>query len=516
VHSVNRRWTLAALLAALPSLAHGAPPPAAAGGWPREVPLGPPQPFSFDRLKGMAGALAARPYRPRPRPLIDQVHAVDYDAFGQVIYRPSATLWTDGPPDQAVRFFPIGRASPKPVAMHVVSGGQARQIPYSPALFDMPADSPFRALGDAAGFGGFRVLNADRATDWVAFLGASYFRAADPFNQYGLSARGLAIDTAAPRPEEFPDFTSFWIEHARNGALVVYALLEGPSVTGAYRIVHNRSRAGLVQEITAALRFRRPVERLGIAPLTSMYWYGQSDRTPDDDWRPQIHDSDGLAIWTGAGERIWRPLRNPARVSTHAFVDKSPRGFGLLQRNRRFADYQDDGVFYERRPSAWVEPLGDWGPGSVQLVEIPTRGETDDNIVAFWTPARPVRAGTRLELRYRLHWTDEEPHPVGVARVVATRAGQGGRPGVPILSGRRKYVIDFAGGALSGLTDRGAAEAVVSATQGRPVDAVAYPVVGQGLWRLMFDLESAPAEADLRAYLRRGGEALTETWMYSV
>ncbi|CAN7486897.1 glucan biosynthesis protein D [Phenylobacterium sp. LjRoot225] len=505
---VNRRWTLSALLAVA---AQASAAQAQGPAWPGEAPLGPAEPFSFEGLKARARALAARPYQPRPAPPVELARAIDYDAFGHAVYRPEATLWRGA---HGVRLFPLSGGARAPVIVHVVAGGQARPVLYSPALFDMPADSPVRRLGEHAGFGGFRLMNADDKTDWAAFLAASYFRAADPFNQYGLSARGLAIDTATPGPEEFPAFTSFWIEHPPAGEPTVYALLDGPSVAGAYRIAHERGRAGLKQRITAQLTFRKSVARLGIAPLTSMYWYGQDERSPRHDWRPQIHDSDGLAIWTGTGERLWRPLRNPARVTTSSFLDRTPRGFGLMQRDRDFADYQDDGVFYEKRPSLWVEPLGDWGAGSVQLVEIPTTGETEDNIVAFWTPARAPGRGRRLDLDYRLHWTSQEPTPVGVARVVATRSGLAGRPGAPAPAGRRKFVIDFAGGPLGQFTRRGDAEAVVTSSRGAAIEAAAYPIVGQDAWRLMFDIDLPQGSIDLRAYLRRGAEALTETWVY--
>jgi glucans biosynthesis protein len=512
---ISRRAALAALLA------FAAANPAGAAAWPTGAPLGPPQPFSFDRLKSEARALARRPYQPPAAPPPALVRAIDYDAFGQIRYRPQATLWGDEVGDHGVRLFPLGRPAATPIAIHVVAGGQARAVTYAASLFDMPADSPARALGAGAGFGGFKVLNADHRTDWIAYLGASYFRSADPFNQYGLSARGLALDTASAKAEEFPIFSSFWLERDAASELVVYALLDGPSVAGAYRIGHARSALGLVQEIEAELHFRRPVSRLGIAPLTSMYWYGLSDRTPADDWRPQIHDSDGLAIWTGAGEHIWRPLANPPVVKVNAFMDRGPKGFGLMQRDREFEDYQDDGAFYDRRPSAWVEPLGDWGPGSVQLVEIPTTREVDDNIVAFWVPAAPVRAGQELAVRYRLHWSKEAPLAMSVARVVATRSGEGGRPGLPVPPGRRKFVLDFAGATLAGLTRQSGVQPVVSMSAGQPIGAVAYPVVqtlgGSDRWRLMFDYE-APAKTtlDLRAALSRGGQALSETWIYQV
>jgi len=512
---LTRRSALAALIANGAAGALAASPAPAAAGWPTEAPLGPPRPFSYEALKARAAALADRPYVPPAQLSAEALHAIDFDAFGQVAYRRESSLWAEAE-SGGIRFFPLARVAHVPVAMNVVWRGQARPVEYSPALFDMPANSPVRRLGDKAGFGGFRVMNDDRQTDWIAYLGASYFRSADPFNQYGLSARGLAIDTATSRREEFPVFTAFWLEHEAAGRLVVHALLDGPSVAGAYRIRHQRSAAGLVQEIEASLHFRAAVERLGVAPLTSMYWYGQSDRRPSDDWRPQIHDSDGLAIWTGAGERIWRPLANPSRVVTNAFLDKTPRGFGLMQRNRNFAEYEDDGAFYDRRPSAWVEPVGDWGAGSVQLVEIPTARETDDNIVAFWTPAASPAPGQALDFAYRLHWTAEEPSPVGVARVIATRVGHGGRPGEPGPPGRRKWVVDFAGPGLEGLR-RGDVEPVVTLEAGAPINPIAYPVVGQARWRLMFDADAPPGAAvNARAFLRRGGAALSETWVYPV
>jgi glucans biosynthesis protein len=513
MHHPSRRSAVAGLLGA--GVAGFAPLRAGASApWPPEVALGPAKAFSFDRLKARSEAIAARPYRAPSAPAARLLDAIDYDAFGAIAYRPSASLWGGESGDRSIRMFPLGRYARIPVAMNVVARGEARSLRYSTSVFDMPADSPARDLGDAGGFAGFRVMNADHATDWIAYLGAAYFRSADPFNQYGLSTRGLAINTAiADGPEEFPIFTEFWFEHAPAG-LIVYALMDGPSVTGAYRIVHARSPAGLVQEIEVLLSFRKAVERLGLAPLTSMYWYGSSDRRPSDDWRPQIHDSDGLSIWTGAGERIWRPLSNPPRIITNAFQDHGPRGFGLMQRDRRFEDYQDDGVFYERRPSAWVEPVGDWGAGSVQLVELPTSGETEDNIVAFWTPAaRPV-AGQRLGYRYRLHWAKEEPGVMGVARAAATWQGRAGRPGQAALPGQRKVVVDFAGPTLQGVTRKSGVVGVVDAKPGMALAVAAYPVEGQDRWRLMFDV-AAPAgqTVDLRAFLRLGERALTETWI---
>jgi glucans biosynthesis protein len=480
---------------------------------PTTLRFGPTKRFSFTDLIAEARVRARRPFTPGPRSP-DGLEAIDFDAMGKIVYRPEAALWSDSATVDPIEFFHLGRYARTPVTIHVVEGGDARAVLYSDDLFDIPADSPARRLPAGLGFAGFRVMKRGGSGDWLAFQGASYFRSATPFDQYGLSTRGIAIDGMG-HPEEFPDFTDFWLGHDGEGDLVVHALLQGPSVAGAYRITNRMTAAGLVQDVELRLFFRASVERLGVAPLTSMYWYGQPDHRAAADWRPQVHDSDGLAIWTGAGERIWRPLANPPRVLANTFLDNSPRGFGLMQRDRTFADYQDDGAFYDRRPSLWVEPVGAWGAGSVALVEIPTGSETDDNIVAFWIPRRPVRGGDALTFRYRLHWAAAEPDPPQIGQVVATRTGVGGRPGQAHETGSRKFVIDFAGGGLASLDHGSNVVADVVLSTGAPILPTAYRVVGTDRWRLLFDVQIGVGKTvDMRAYLRQGQSALTETWVY--
>jgi glucans biosynthesis protein len=476
--------------------------------------FGAPRAFSWAALQANSKDLAQRPYQAPSSRWSAQVRALDFDASGQIRYRAEAALWPGDTRIGQVEFFHLGRYAPTPVRIYAVDGGVARELVYAKDLFDIPAGNPAERLPDDLGFAGFRVLDPRSvATDWIAYQGASYFRSADPFNQYGLSARGLAIDTATTGPEEFPAFTTFWLEKGQEG-LIVYALLDGPSVAGAFRIVHRRGPRGLVQDIEAVLSFRADVRRLGVAPLTSMYWYGPQGRDRAGDWRPQIHDSDGLSLLTGKGERLWRPLANPPRVATHAFADSGPKGFGLMQRDRTFNDYQDDGAFYDRRPSAWVEPVGSWGDGSVMLVEIPTRSETEDNIVAFWTPGQAIRAGDEMSMRYHLYWAAQEPDPPGVAEAVATWIGTGGRPGLPAPPTLRKYVVDFEGGRLEGLTRQSGVVPMIDAGGATPTNSVAYPVVGTRRWRLMFDIACPVGkELDLRAFLRLGADALTETWI---
>jgi glucans biosynthesis protein len=251
-----------------------------------------------------------------------------------------------------------------------------------------------------------------------------------------------------------------------------------------------------------------------------MYWYGENDRRYATDRRPEIHDSDGLEMQLASGERIWRPLNNPPRVMVNSFRADNVRGFGLAQRERSFEQYQDDGVFYEKRATVWVEPQGDWGEGSVMLVELSTNDEIHDNIVAFWNPAEPAAAGVRHDLRYRLDWVEAAP-PQSVARFIATRIGAGGVPGQPRPANQVKFVCDLDGKGLEGLDRSSGVEAVVQASRGAVSLVFAYPIATTDRWRVTFDLDVGPAEApddpiDLRLYLRHDDQAMSETWLYQV
>ncbi|WP_248306751.1 glucan biosynthesis protein D [Bosea sp. AAP35] len=493
--------------------------------------LGATEAFSFDALKARARDLAAQPYQAPPSPRPDVLERIDYDGHGKIRFKPEMALWADGPSPWPVTFFHLGRYFQKPVRMHVLDGGQAREIVYDESYFEMPADSPARELPAGAGFSGFRFQESRtghpgrkgekldwQKNDWVAFLGASYFRAIGELYQYGLSARGLAIDPAVGgKAEEFPDFTHIWLETPAPGAehVMVYALLSGPSVAGAYRFRMHRGK-GVTMEIETEIHLRRDVERLGIAPLTSMYWYSEKAKATAVDWRPEVHDSDGLALWTGTGERALRPLNNPSRTMASSFVDENPRGFGLMQRDREVAHYLD-GVFYERRPSLWVETQGNWGKGAVQLIEIPTDDEIHDNIVAMWVPAGPAKAGASYAFRYRLHWLADEPFPTPLGRVVATRLGNGGQPGTVRPKGVRKFMVEFRGAALENIPFGVKPEVVLSASRGTfsYIFAEAVPNDVPGHWRAQFDLTVEGSDpVEMRCFLKAGDTVLTETWLY--
>lgn len=486
-----------------------------------EIPLGPSQPFSFQHLIQEARKRAAQVFHPVPPRSSALLDRIDYDTYQKIQFRHERALWAETEAPYPIEFFHLGKYAKQPVAIYVVEGEQARKVAYSPSFFDYN-DIPFRQkIPTDLGFAGFRVMNqGEPKTDWLVFQGASYFRSAGALNQYGLSARGIAINTALPsHREEFPRFTAFWLERPQPNSrtLRIYALLDGPSITGAYRF-DCRNEGKVIQDVHAELFQRKDVERLGIAPLTSMYWYSETNDRQGTDWRPEIHDSDGLALWTGAGERIWRPLNNPPSVQTNSFIDNNPKGFGLVQRDRNFDHYQDDSVFYNRRPSLWVEPKEDWGAGMVQLVELPTNDEIYDNIVAYWIPDAPAQKGRHWRINYRLHWVGKAPYPPSsVAYVVATRLGRPGFPGQhePRDENGRKFVIDFTGGPLSTLEQRYDLDVIVSASSGTVTNAYALKVVGTERWRAAFDLHTVgKAPVNLRCFLRLGNRTLTETWLY--
>jgi len=480
--------------------------------------FGPPGPFDFDRLRHAAKALAAKSYVAEKPPVPNLVGEIDFDVVQHIKFWPDRELFPDR--QFPVRLFHLDKFNPLPVKINVVADGMARRVNYSVQDFDYGTTGLAQKLPANLGFSGFRVMAGPQAkTDWLAFQGASYFRSSGQDNQYGGSARGIAVDTATSSKEEFPRFVEFWLAEPENAqsSITIYALLDGPSLTGAYHFEATKQN-GAIMQIRANLFFRNDIAQLGIAPLTSMYWYGENERRYATDWRPEIHDSDGLALWTGKGERIWRPLIDPPSVLTNSFLDRNPKGFGLMQRDRRFVDYQDDGAFYNRRPSMWVEPDGNWGEGAVQLVEIPTQDEIHDNIVAYWLPKGPIKAGDQLEVAYRLYWQNDEPHPpIDIGRVTATRIGRGGVPGQPKPDDKDswKFVIDFAGGPLSQMAARFDVTPVVTVSRGKIVNPYVIKVVGTDRWRALFDvLAPGKQQIDLRCYLSLGDKTLTETWLY--
>jgi glucans biosynthesis protein len=497
--------------------APAAPASAAAAG------TGPAKAFDYAWLKGQARFLASNPFQASKDILPPTMGALSYDQYQSLRFRSDRSLWGDTGLLFRLQFFHVGRGFAQAVHFFEVIEGQAREILYDPSMFEFDkAGIDPAVMRDHAGFAGFRV---QFATDWkddiAAFLGAAYFRAVGgDTRQYGLSARALAVDTAFPRPEEFPRFTSFWFERPAKGqaSMTLHALMDSPSIAGALRF-QIAPGGTQIMDIDSALYPRKPIERLGIAPLTSMFFYAKNDRRGANDWRPEIHDSDGLSMLTGGGEWIWRPLTNPAQNHLNSFFDENPRGFGLLQRDRNWDHYQDDGVYYDRRPSLWVEPKSghSWGKGAVQLFEIPTVDETFDNIVAFWNPAEKTKAGQEMLFSYRLYWGTRMPYASPLAQTIATRTGIGGTVGQKHPYYSWHFAVDFSGGELGALQKDANVEAVISSSKGTTEHVTAHYVDEIKGYRALFDVrppEDSNDIIDLRLYLRIDSRPLTETWIY--
>lgn len=476
--------------------------------------------FDYAWLKGRAKALSQAPHVSHAGELPKAIQNLTWDQYMQLTFNTEHALWKNGPALFWAELFHLGLFFKTPVTIYELDKGKVKELPYSSDLFHYGRSGVKGSqLPKDLGFAGFRLrFHSDWARDLVAFLGASYFRAVGGEMQYGLSARALAVDTALPRDEEFPVFTHFWLEKPIPGSdtATVYALLDSPSVTGAYRF-DIRPGQTLVMKVDTAIYPRQPIERLGIAPLTSMYLHGENDRRLAYDWRPEIHDSDGLALHTGSGEWIWRPLCNPSSLRFNAYQDQDPRGFGLFQRDQHFDHYQDDGVFYDKRPSVWIEPAGSWGQGSVQLVEIPTRDETFDNIVAFWNPATPIQPGQELLYSYTMYWGTQPPVQTRLAKVIDTFTGLGGVVGQPRQYYSQRFTVDFAGGDLPMLGRDTPVKPVLSTSAGRIEITSVRPQHAISGYRCMFDLvppDETEEPINLRLFLEADGRPLSETWVY--
>ncbi|GGF48522.1 glucans biosynthesis protein G [Azorhizobium oxalatiphilum] len=468
-------------------------------------------PFSPATVRQMARELAQKPYQAADTKLPPELDKLSYDDYRNIRFKPEASLWRKEQLPFEMQLLHRGFLFRDRVDIALVEGGKARQLRYSQDYFrfdnKLPAPDPKLDLG----FSGFRLhapMNRKEYYDEVVvFQGASYFRAIAKDQIYGASARGLSIKTGDQSGEEFPIFKAFWVEVPGKQAdsCVVHALLDSPSASAAFRFtIRPGETTSMATEMTVYPR--GDVDQVGLGTLTSMFLFGPNDRNDVDDFRPAVRDNEGLAIINGGGERIWRPLTNPQRLEVSSFMDTNTRGFGLMQRQRSFFDYQDLEARYEKRPSVWVEPIGDWGEGSVILLEIPTKEEIHDNIVTFWRPKEPLRKGGEYNYVYRMHWGWNGPDDAKIARFTATR--QGAAP-----SGRQ-FVLDVIGPNLEGIAPD-ALRADVTASGGEVRSVVLQPNPDIKGYRLAFVLDpknTSPVE--IRAVVMKDQERMSETWVY--
>ncbi|AZV77765.1 glucan biosynthesis protein G [Parasedimentitalea marina] len=469
-------------------------------------------PFSRNTVISMAQALATRDYAPRqsvPQDWLD----MSYQDYQTRWFRNRDALWSDTDHSYNVDFFLPGLYFPRPIQVNTVTNSAgAKRVPFDLSLFDKTDMAPDLSIDDSLGYSGLRLRTEldqpNLKNEFCVYQGASYFRAIGLDNVYGLSARGLALKTGDPMGEEFPEFIEFWLETPAPGQrnIVIHALLDSPSVAGAYRFDITPGE-NCTMEVEATLFPREELAHVGLGPLTSMFLFDQTDHTRFDDFRPAVHDSDGLLVQNGNGEVLWRPLANPRNLQVSSFVDEDPRGFGLMQRARKFSDFADLEANYHKRPCLWVEPNGNWGKGAVTLVEIPADQEIYDNIVAYWRPRTPYAAGTQVDVSYRLTW-GREPD-LHLAKVINTAGGARvfGDPG-------RIMTLDFAEHPLLAGGPEGI-DIHISSPQVDTSAGVLQRNPESGGLRLAFSFDPGARDlVELRVQLRKDGQMASEVWLY--
>lgn len=482
-----------------------------------------PVQFSPAIVNDLARTLAKKPYEANHALAPDILKKLDNKAYNEIRFNPERAFLADSGSPFRFQLYHLGYLYNRGVAVNLVTNATVFGVPYSNELFTFGSTQLDRLLPET-GYGGLRLhypLNMPGVFDeMISFLGASNFRVLSRGQSYGLHARGLSIDTALPSGEEFPYFREMWVETPRADAtaILVHALLDSPSVTGAYHFKITPG-AETVVDVSALLFARKDIKKLGLAPMASMFFYGENQNRTTIDYRPEVHSSDGLLINNGADEWLWRPLRNPEALAVSDFVDNNVRGFGLMQRDRNFDHYQDLQSSSQSRPSYWVEPVGDWGEGMVELVEIPTPDESNENILAYWVPKQGLKANEGRMFSYRLRAANgiggDGSHPGG--RVVATYQKKLAPPDVPENEKNiRRFMVDFSGGDLNYyLKTSNLVEAAVTVSAGEILHSHAEPHPAIGGFRAVFDIK--PKEnvvADLRCYLRARGHALSETWLF--
>src|SRR5579871_6269575 len=519
MRDLSRRSLLISIAAAsgarfaAPAAAQSDAPPAAAPA---------PAPFGYQDVVKRASDLAAAPFDKTIPPLPDGLANLDFDGWRDIRFNSDKPLLGQEGSNFRLELFHLGHLYKRPVVVNVLRDGIPAPIPYAANLFDY-GRAKLGVLPINLGFAGLRLrfpINVPHVWDEViAFLGASYFRFLGRGQRYGLSARALAINAGPGLKEDFPFFREFWIETPDPVAehIFIYALLDSESITGAFRFDLTPGQESVI-ETNVTLFARKATPSLGLAPLTSMYFVGKDDRRFHDDFRGELHDSDGLLIHTGAGEWIWRPLSNPAAPRLSTFLDNNPRGFGLLQRDRNFSDYEDLDLAYELRPSYWIEPHEGWGEGSVDLIELPTSDETNDNIVAFWAPKDGLDVGKSLSYGYRITAMAMDQSLTPGGRTVGTFHVAPRALGAPESPppGATRFLIDFSGGDLSYyMSDPSMVETVATTSAGRVLRTFLIPNTHIRGFRAGVDVAVDPGQStDLRVFLRAGAKALTETWTF--
>ena len=494
------KWIVSALVAAL-------------------IPVSSALAFAFEDVVARARQLAAGPYQP-PVETPRFMREIGYDQYRGIRHQAQHNLWRDTHSRFQVSPVMPGNVYTRMVPINEVTGRDVRRLAFRKEHFTFDEVELEQRIPNDLGYAGFELsysLDRHNIDDkFLVFAGGSYFRGIGKGGQWGLSVRGAAIDTGLASGEEFPDFIEFWLVRPRPRAsrMTVYALLNSPRLTGAYKFLISPG-ASTRLDVSAVLFTRDRIEQLGIAPLTSMYFYGENTPRPHDAWRPEVHDSDGLLVQDGSGDWIWQPLLNPSKITFHNFSAGSE--FGLLQRDTRFASYEDAETNYHRRPSAIVRLEQGFEPGRILLVQLPTKNEFLDNIVAFWSLPGPVDGGTKLDLKYRLSFGGPTIAQTRLGRVVNTFVGRDVID-ASSMAGQYRFIVDFTGARLDQLNADAPLAAAISSDQGTTIlEHQLERVDATGFWRLSI-LAQAGADKPLalRSSLNINGRQLTEVWSYEL
>ena len=487
--------------------------------------------FSLDDVTTRARALMEKPYVAPVSNLPPVFSSMQFADYQKMQPRTDRFEWRDQPTPFRLNFYHQGMQFNAPVRINEINGDAVQEIKYDPDRFDFGNLSFDKGATSTLGYAGFRVMypinQPGKDDEIMSFLGASYFRVIGKGQVYGLSSRGLAIDTAPPGGEEFPNFREFWVQRpsGTDKQLIIYALLDSPRATGAYQFILQPGGKDAVVDVQANVFVRGDIKSLGVAPLTSMFLYGPNQQSElKRSFRPAIHDSNGLAIHTGANEWLWRPLNNPKNLAISTFSVDNPKGFGLLQRGREFSRFEDLRDRYDLRPSAWIEPQGNWGKGKVTLMEIPTPDETNDNIVAYWTPDAPTQRGQMLQFAYRMHWTTDEPALHGqdnawVRQTFHTDGEQLQANLIRALDGSSAFLIDFEGPVLAKLPPDAPLSALVSVGDNAELlenSVQRNPAIKGARVQLRVKVKNPALPVEMRAALMQGDKALSETWSYQL
>lgn len=478
---------------------------------PQGFALGDPTPFQPGAVADAARAAAKQPYKQVPSDLPERLRNLTYDQYVAIRVKPTARIWANENLGFALEPLHRGFIFSAPVEINLVAQGQARRVVYDNAQFDF-GKLTVPPIGDI-GFSGFRVLvprNEQGLAEIAAFQGASFFRAVAQGQGFGAMARALSINVADPRGEEFPTIRTFWIERPNlaTDALVIHALIDSQSVTGAYRFTLHPGEATII-DTEGTLFARDKVDNFGLATMSATVLSDAIDHRRPDDTRLTIADTAGLQMSTGNGEWLWRPVSNRETLQISTFVDDNPRGFGFLQRDRRFADYQDDAQHWELRPSLWIEPIGDWGAGGVELIEIPTDSDVNDNIIAYWRPHQSLAAGSETTFAYRQFWCWTPPEHPALAIVTDTRSGSGS------TAKRRRFLVEFKGDVLGDPQQCAATKPILSVAPGTVTFIRPYPAPNNKSYRILFEIDPGnETSSELRLVLEAAGKSISETWLY--